>query len=68
MGKMIGRNIPNILLFILYREGLPLRRQKGFKFYLRKVRHLSHVFEDSNMMQTLQYLSPFIIYALTWPD
>ena len=37
MGKMIGIGMPNILLFISYREGRPLRRQKSFKFYLNKV-------------------------------
>ena len=37
MGKMIGRGISNILLFILYREGQPLRRQKRFNFDLNKV-------------------------------
>ena len=34
MGKMIGRGIPNILLFILDRDGYPSRRQKRFKSYL----------------------------------
>jgi len=28
MGKMIVIGMPNILLFISYREGRPLRRQK----------------------------------------
>ena len=37
MGKMKGRGMPNILLFILYRGNQPLRRQKRFKFYLNKV-------------------------------
>ena len=32
MGKIIGRGIPNILLFILYHEGRPLKRQMRFKF------------------------------------
>ena len=36
-GKMIGRGMPNILLFVLYPEGWPLRRQTRFKFYLNKV-------------------------------
>ena len=34
----------------LYSEGLPLQRQKRFTFYLNKVKHHSHGFEDSNMI------------------
>ena len=37
MGKMIGRGMPNIFLFISYHEGRPLQRHKSFKFYLNKV-------------------------------
>ena len=37
MGKVIGRGMSNILLFISYREGWPLWWQKSFKFYLNKV-------------------------------
>jgi len=48
MGEIIGRGMLNILLFILYREGLPLQRQK--KFYRNKVLHHSHGLEDSNNM------------------
>jgi len=50
MGKMIGRGMPNILLFISYREGWPLRRQKSFKFYPNEVGHYSHVSKASNMI------------------
>ena len=32
MGKMIGRGMPNILLFISYREGRPLRRRRVLSF------------------------------------
>ena len=64
-GKMIGRGLLNILLFILYHEGQSLPRQKRFKFYPNKV---WHGFKDSNMMKSLQYFSLSIFYALTWPD
>ena len=37
MEKIIGIFMLNILLFISYREGMPLRRQKSFKFFLNKV-------------------------------
>ena len=36
MRKIMGIGMPNILLFISYREGGPLRSQKSFKFYLNK--------------------------------
>ena len=36
MGKMIGIGMPNILLFISYREGRPLQRQKSLVRVLPK--------------------------------
>ena len=64
MGKMIGRGMPNIFLFILHSEGQPLRRQKRFKFYLNN----SHGFNVSNMIKSLQYFIRSIFYDLKWPD
>ena len=50
MEEVINRGMPNILLFIFYCEGLSLRGQKRFKFYLNKVKRHSHGFEDSNII------------------
>ena len=36
MWIIIGIGMPNVLLFISYREGRPLRKQKSFKFNLNK--------------------------------